>query len=74
MKVLDALKCGECGEDKFQLSSEDEQGSTRFGGGPIFTGVIIVHCIKCESKSRISPAPAALQVDSEGTLCGGWGR
>ncbi len=71
-RVLDALKCGECGGDTFQLASEDEKGAVRFGGGPRFTGVLIVSCVKCGAKSRISAEPPALEVDSEGTLCGGW--
>ena len=73
-EVTDKLKCGECGGETFMLHSRAGGDSGRFGGGGQFRGSLVVTCLGCGKKTVIGGAPPALEVDDEGTLCGGWGE
>jgi len=71
MARVDALKCGDCGGDRFKLRHIMPEGAARFGGGTLVQGQIRVVCQKCSSVSVIGVAAA---LTTEGHLCGGWGK
>jgi hypothetical protein len=70
--VKDELKCGECGKDTFKLYTIANENAGRLGGGPRFEGEIRVKCVTCGEVSKITSARPA--IETEGTLCGGWGK
>jgi len=70
--VLDIMKCGNCGHDRFSLTQVRALDQAHVGGrgnGRV-DGHIVIGCAKCGDESIIKALPSAFAID--GNCCSGW--